>query len=119
MGLPDQCTLEDGDLVFWEVGDPATLADDEKLYEYACFTACTHGLRPDGVPRVEVCDFPALEGEDVALWGRRSMTATAVSRFRADGLVLARIALPVAPMGPGVLATMAADGRRPPEPAGG
>lgn len=114
MFLPDQCTLEGGDLVFWEVGDRATLADAEKLYEYTCFTACTHGLRPAGAPTVELTELPSLADGEVALWGTRSMTAESVEQFRAAGLVLARIALPVAAMGAGALQAVAAAGERPP-----
>ena len=99
MFLPDQCTVEGNELVFWEVGDRAVLADAEKLYEYTCFAACTHGLRPAGVPTVEVLPIPEVEPGGVATWGRRSMTAEAAAGFRAAGLVLARIALPVTPMG--------------------
>jgi hypothetical protein len=119
--LPDQCTLEVNELVFWEVADPTTLADDEKIYEYACFTACTNGLRPSGMTSVQTSEFPELDDDDVALWGKRSMTAEAIRRFRADGLVLAKILLPVAAMGGDARRAVAdADGtpphRTPPAP---
>lgn len=114
MLLPDQCTLEDGALVFWEVADPATLADADKLYEYACFHACTNGLRPSGYPSVETSDFPALGDGEVGLWGKRSMTSESIRQFQAAGLVLARIALPVAQMGGDALRSVAAADGTPP-----
>jgi hypothetical protein len=99
MRLPDQCTVEGDDLVLWEVGDPATLTDADKIYEYACGIACTSGLRPRGTTKVEIHDFPDLAEGDTALWGRRSMTAESIATFRAAGLTLATIRLPVVPMG--------------------
>jgi len=97
--LPDQCTLEGDALVFWEVAHPEVLENIEALYEYVCFTACTHALRPSGQPTVVVHDFPSLETGQVALWGGRSMTADSIESFRDGGLVLAEIRLGVAAMG--------------------
>jgi hypothetical protein len=114
MRLPDQCTVEGDDLAFWEVADPATLADLEKIYEYACATACTSGLRPTGMASVETSDYPDLAEGETALWGRRSMTAESIGAFRAAGMVLATIRLPVAPMaGHQVRAVVDAGGAQP------
>ncbi len=99
MGLPDNSRVEDGFLVFWELAHPDTLQRQEELYEYACFHACTNSFRPAGPLEIALCPLPDLEATAVAVWGGRALTAEAVGQYRAQGMVLARIRLPVSPMG--------------------
>jgi hypothetical protein len=104
MALPDNCELIDGHLVFWELAHPSTLSNEQGLYEYVCFNACTNALKPMGPHKVAQFALPELgEGEAVS-WGGRMLTATEVSTYRAEGMVLAAVQLPVEPMGgPGSL----------------
>ncbi len=97
--LPEQCLVVDGALVFYELAQPDMLADTERIYEYACFTACTNRLRPLGVPTVATQELPDLQPGEAARWGGRALSADAAASFRAEGFVLAEIRLPVAPMG--------------------
>ncbi len=99
MALPDNCRLEDGFLVFWELAHPDILQRQEDLYEYACYNACTNALRPAGPVEIASRPLPDLEASAVAVWGGRALTAEAVEQYRAQGMVLAQIRLPVSPMG--------------------
>jgi hypothetical protein len=99
MALPDNCEIVDGFLVFWELAHPNTLDNHEGLYEYACFNACTNGLRPGGAHDVTQYPLPELETGQVLVWGGRTLSAKDVDRYRDQGMMLARIRLPVSPMG--------------------
>ena len=102
MALPDNAEVVGDALVFWELAHPSTLANEEGLYEYACFTACTNGLRPMGRPVVVELPIPELSAGEAATWGGRTITVDDAARFRGDGMVLAEIRLPVASMVGGV-----------------
>ena len=97
--LPPECHIEDGDLVFLEVGSLDVLGNEEGIYEHTCFVACTHGLRPMGRPVVKTYPLPEMEADQAALWGGRTMTAADVDAWRGQGLVLAELRLPVQAMG--------------------
>ncbi len=100
MSLPDNCEIVDGYLVFWELAEPSLLDDHERLYEYVCFNACTNGLRPGGTHEVTQYPLPELPPDQVLVWGGRTLRPADAQRYRDQGMVLARIALPVSSMGP-------------------
>ena len=102
MSLPDNCEVVAGHLVFWELALPSTLDDDEGLYEYVCFRACTNGLRPAGRQQVIRYPLPELEPDQLVAWGGRTLEPADVQLYRDQGMVLARIALRVSPMGSAV-----------------
>ena len=101
MALPDNCRLEDDELVFYELAREATLADAEGLYGHVCFVACTNALRPAGVPTVIRFGFPTMTADDVVDWGSRYLTRALVDEYRRDGYVLCELRLPVTPMAAG------------------
>ena len=108
MPLPDNCELIDGQLVFWELAHPSTLANEQGLYEYVCFNACTNALKPSGPHSVTRFALPELAEGEALSWGGRTVTAAEASTYRAQGMVLAAVRLPVEPMG-------GSAGRRPPD----
>ena len=101
MSLPDNCEVVAGHLVFWELADPRTL-DDEGLYEYVCFHACTNGFRPVGRQQVIAYPLPELEPDQIVVWGGRTLKPADVQLYRDQSMVLARIVLRVSPMGPAI-----------------
>lgn len=98
MGLPENCSLEAGELVFHELADEATLADTERLYEHTCFVACTNALRPAGPTSVVRFPYPEVAEEEIVLWGGRYLDAAMVDTYRAAGYVLCQLRLPVTAM---------------------
>jgi len=99
MPLPDSCQLTESHLVFSELATEAQLADGDALYEHCCFVACTNGLRPLGPVEIAHGPLPDLEPGTSVLWGTRVLTAEAAVDYRAQGLVLCELRLPVQPMG--------------------
>jgi hypothetical protein len=99
VALPDGCELTATHLVFWELATEVQLGDVEKLYEFCCTVACTNALRPLGPVEVVRRPIPALAGDETAIWGNRSLTASAAAGYQAQGFVLCELRLPVQPMG--------------------
>jgi hypothetical protein len=85
--------------VFWELATEAQLEDVDAHYERCCFVACTNGLRPLGPVEIVSKPLPELAPGSTMLWGNRSLTAEAADAYRAQGLVLCVLGLPVQPMG--------------------
>ncbi|MBW8826824.1 MAG: hypothetical protein JF603_10815 [Acidobacteria bacterium] len=99
MPLPDGCHLEGNELVFYELANEETLANEEGLYEHTCFVACTNALRPLGGTTVKRFDYPEIELTEALDWGGRLLTGEAIALYREQGYLMCQLRLPVAPMG--------------------
>lgn len=97
-GLPPQCELHDNVLVFFEVAGDAVLDNGQFIYDHTCYTACTNGLRPAGVPEVHTFEFPPIGDDQLLKWGGRAVSAADAREWAAQGMRLVQFRLPVAPM---------------------